>query len=62
MSAPTLPTFGEAWKVRKGRTDAPAAEMPFADEPFALVAEVQPEPPAERAPIIPDNTPDLFSL
>lgn len=54
-------TFGEAWKVTKGRTKAPAPELPLASESFALSVETQAaQTPAgsEEAPQY--STPDLF--
>jgi hypothetical protein len=51
----------EAWRVQRGKTKAPQAEIPFRNEPFALRGEIIPARPARRAK--PSDTAQLtFSL
>lgn len=68
MNAPAMLTpppafkFGEGWKVRKGRTIAPAPEFAFAAVNLTLAGETQEAAPAKAAPVAVAQTPDLFTL
>lgn len=63
QTAPVIaPAFGEAWRVNKGRTEAPAPELALSSESFALASQIIAAPPAKRAEKPQDTTPDLFTL